>query len=183
VRPCNVFVELQRIRNCLTIIINVPWAPMSVHPKQHLDLFSHFCTVKPRWATWQTDWRTGWQTDTAHIGNNSLHLMHSIQPKTTIAIFISVQILILATFTLYSDWRPVDSDLDSTTSLYLVMSLSIAVYNLRNFVEDQAEKMDTKVSNNSFCTLKIGMHIERLLRLRAIDQNCNKNENGGYMTS
>jgi len=28
---------------------------MSVHPKQHLDLFSHFCTVKPRCAVWQTD--------------------------------------------------------------------------------------------------------------------------------
>jgi len=24
---------------------------------------------------------TDWQTDTANIGNNNLHLMHSIQPK------------------------------------------------------------------------------------------------------
>jgi len=29
----------------------------------------------------QTDGRTDRLTDTAHIGNNSLHLMHSIQPK------------------------------------------------------------------------------------------------------
>jgi len=33
-------------------------APRSVHPKQHLDLFSLFCTVKPSWAAWQTDRQT-----------------------------------------------------------------------------------------------------------------------------
>jgi len=33
----------------------------------------------PSWAAWQTDW----QTDTAIIGNNSLHLMHSMQPNST----------------------------------------------------------------------------------------------------
>jgi len=33
--------------------------------------------AKPSWATWQTDW----QTDTAHIGHNSLYLVHSMQLK------------------------------------------------------------------------------------------------------
>jgi len=36
-------------------------------------------------AAWQTDWLTDgptdWQTGTANIGNNSLHLMHWIQPN------------------------------------------------------------------------------------------------------
>jgi len=36
----------------------------------------HKCTTHS-WAVWQTDWRT----DTTSIGNNSLHLMHSMQPK------------------------------------------------------------------------------------------------------
>jgi len=35
---------------------NVSLATGSVHPKQHL--FRHFCTAKPRWAAWQTDWQT-----------------------------------------------------------------------------------------------------------------------------
>jgi len=48
----------------------------NVHPKQHLDLFSRYCTMKPNWVAWQTDWLT----DTALIGNICLH-MHSMQPK------------------------------------------------------------------------------------------------------
>jgi len=39
---------------------NIPWAPRSLHPKWHLDLFSHYCTVKPSWAVWQTDRQTPW---------------------------------------------------------------------------------------------------------------------------
>jgi len=39
--------------------------------------FSRFCTAKPSWAAWQTDRLT----DTAIIGNNSLHLTHSMGPK------------------------------------------------------------------------------------------------------
>jgi len=33
-------------------------SPKSVHPNQHLDPFSRFCTVKPSWAAWQTDRQT-----------------------------------------------------------------------------------------------------------------------------
>jgi len=49
---------------------------MSVQPKQHLDLFSHFLHSEAELSR-----VTDRQTDTAIIGNNSLHLMHSMQPK------------------------------------------------------------------------------------------------------
>jgi len=34
-----------------------------IHPKQHLDPFSRCCTVKPRWAAWQTNRLTDWRPD------------------------------------------------------------------------------------------------------------------------
>jgi len=47
----------------------------------------HTLHAPPSSAAWQTDWRTDWktygQTDTAIIGNNSLHLVHSMQPNTS----------------------------------------------------------------------------------------------------
>jgi len=46
--------------------IRTPWNTMFFgrlrHPKKDLDPFSRFCTVKPSWAAWQTDWQTNGQT-------------------------------------------------------------------------------------------------------------------------
>jgi len=61
--------------------------PRVFTPKQNIDLFSQFCTVKPSWAAWQTDWLT----DTA-VSNNSLHLIHSMQPD---SIHTSMEVLVL----------------------------------------------------------------------------------------
>jgi len=74
----------------------------TVHPKQHLNLFSHFCTVKQSWAAWQTDW----QTDTGIINNNSLNLMHSMQLKDT-DIKVDVTILSFYYMTVITYYRTV----------------------------------------------------------------------------
>jgi len=52
---------------------------MSVYPKQYLNLFSHFCTVKPMSRV--TDGQTDRQTPRTSVRIDCIHLMHSMQPN------------------------------------------------------------------------------------------------------
>jgi len=75
----------QKVRDCVEVahlnLIRRSQFLCSVVTRGQSDLTmaapNYVRTVKPSWATWLTDW---W-TDTAHICNNSLHRMHSMQPN------------------------------------------------------------------------------------------------------
>jgi len=62
-----------------------------VHRKQHLDLFSHFCS-----ETELTAWQTERLTDTTHIGNNRLHPCIACSLITNYAAFHSLDFNLIA---------------------------------------------------------------------------------------
>jgi len=61
----------------------------SVHPKQHLDLLNHFLHSEAEMSRLTDRLQANSQTDrdTANIGNNSLNLMHSMQPKNQMQVY------------------------------------------------------------------------------------------------
>jgi len=63
-------------------LTDVSWVLRNVYPNKILIcffVFAQWSRVEPRYR--RTDKQTNGRTDTANIGNNSLHLMHSVQPK------------------------------------------------------------------------------------------------------